>query len=105
MESQLRQSHNASKRDNSLFGSVIVDVVQHMLHALPLRVGQVRATILRRLGGRHRSGAGTLVAFLGWHGGGRWICAGDATGVGASIGIESFTFDAPLVNREPLRLP
>jgi len=39
VESQLRQSHSANERDDSLFGPVIVDVVQHILHALPLRLG------------------------------------------------------------------
>lgn len=32
-----------------LFGPVVVYVVQHLLHALPLRLGQVRAIALRRL--------------------------------------------------------
>jgi len=67
----------------------------------------MRAIVLRGLGGRHRRGAGALVAFLGWHrmnDGYERAC--DATALEVlAIGIESFTFDAPLVNREPLRLP
>jgi hypothetical protein len=55
------------RSDHSLFGPVIVDVVQHFLHTLPLGLGQMGAIVLRGLGGRHGRGAEAPVALLGRH--------------------------------------
>ena len=50
-----------------LFGPVVVDVVKHLLHALPLRGSQMGAIILRGFCRGHGGGARAPVALLGDH--------------------------------------
>lgn len=70
--------------NNLLFGPVVVNVVKHLLHALPLRAGQMRPIALRGFCGRDGRRADAPFALFGRHDSCTTlsVCARNATCVG-----------------------